>query len=477
MNEGEGKYRDSLFARLVIRKKLLTKDQVETYLRETKKRQKSGESISLSKLLLMKGVLTDSQVKEIERFLEKEIILCPKCNAPYDAQKYSEGKEFTCRKCGEKIKIQKAYSDAFHTTIKFGAIPQNISDEDLEMLASGDHSFSKSPSFSEPTSQMPASSTVGSPTSQSSDSNQDVRAKIEADIQTASKSPEFFSAPTVAEPHSSDTDTALKEKFEDQPTKLSTSSFDTSSGKQEEQETTQKLEGLLPQKQDNIHSSKREEERGQEESEEWEAVESHEEFPHLPSMLEVQYYQRMNPGRLFLNRVKFQPIAKGGKVRVRVIVPGGISIPDYQDVLLSQGDPSAEFWTIPLLKQKEHSFQVQVWHNDKMGLSELPLKVSGRRVFQLISSLIILFLLSLGILFYKFQSLASARKNYIEQKDSLKTSLYWIAKTLSLKPDEAFLYTLIGLGAILVIGAIIFHFLTRAKKVELKKEIQYHKSS
>ena len=80
---------------------------------EVKRRRRQGEQVSLVDVMVIRGLLTPTQARELVEFQATELTVCPKCNAIYNIEGVPSGKEIRCNKCRQVFVIQKFSKQKF----------------------------------------------------------------------------------------------------------------------------------------------------------------------------------------------------------------------------------------------------------------------------------------------------------------------------------------------------------------------------
>jgi serine/threonine protein kinase/Tfp pilus assembly protein PilF len=107
---------DVILSRLILARKLATKDQIKECYREKKARQKGGKRVSLMQLLVKKGFVRAEDLLDLRRDLQKYIFLCPECGSKIYIPPGSEESGVNCYRCGARLSISKSPSGPTITT-------------------------------------------------------------------------------------------------------------------------------------------------------------------------------------------------------------------------------------------------------------------------------------------------------------------------------------------------------------------------
>ncbi|RME02696.1 MAG: hypothetical protein D6805_09060 [Planctomycetota bacterium] len=448
MTGSEDKYRDSIFAKLILKEGLLDKPRVETLLKEVKLRQKRGDNITLAALLVEKGLLQPNKEKELRRFLEKEIVTCPQCGKVYDVAKYGRGKSFQCKKCGAKITIEKTFSEGFQTTIKMGVVGERPTEEEIQEMAeqAAHNPFSKEeipkkqPTSPEQQTPTPPSETPTLPDQKFLHANQ------------------HFHEATVLETRYSREETSKAEETPEEEEVIA--STEKAAEKLIQSPIKKSSKKKFPLKSKNLHK--------EEEKEEEENL-SPSPALHPPTDMEIAYPQIMPVGQVYPVELQLQ----GGKgvATVSLHAPGCLVSPPSQDILLSSPKNNANFWILPLKKNKGLA-TIQVWcgppHRRKMAIVPLPFKASGRKLYKIFLLLALLLGAILAYSLFAFPNRYAYYQALTHQYSWVKKGITKLTPFLPQLKDASqaaniLFYTLASLGGLLLLASLILWFVGKKK--------------
>ena len=90
------------FAKNLVAKQIISKIEVQHYLAEVDRLQKTKNAISLENFLLKNGVISQIEVDRM-KVPQKRVAHCDQCKAMYHIEEKDIGKTFKCKKCGAMI--------------------------------------------------------------------------------------------------------------------------------------------------------------------------------------------------------------------------------------------------------------------------------------------------------------------------------------------------------------------------------------
>jgi hypothetical protein len=104
-----------LFGKLAVSEGLLSEDEVNECLRE---QARDGEKRTLGEIMVARGHLSATQVKDLLAKQQKRLMSCPACKLSYTVLSFSQGKQVHCPRCKGPLREGKP-SESTRTDAEF----------------------------------------------------------------------------------------------------------------------------------------------------------------------------------------------------------------------------------------------------------------------------------------------------------------------------------------------------------------------
>lgn len=125
----EQRLEDTIIGRVMVRNGFATEEQVNDALRTQGLREQEGVFYRLGEVMVEKGYMSVTDVLNVLKIQDKQIMVCPGCGARFNVASFQPGRKYRCKKCKALLSLPATLESVEVDTTIFMAKDHTASDD------------------------------------------------------------------------------------------------------------------------------------------------------------------------------------------------------------------------------------------------------------------------------------------------------------------------------------------------------------
>jgi hypothetical protein len=125
----EQRLEDTIIGRVMVRNGFATEEQVNEALRTQGLREQEGVFYRLGEVMVEKGYMSVTDVLNVLKLQDKQIMVCPGCGARFNVASFQPGRKYRCKKCKALLSLPATLESVEVDTTIFMAKDRTASDD------------------------------------------------------------------------------------------------------------------------------------------------------------------------------------------------------------------------------------------------------------------------------------------------------------------------------------------------------------